>query len=106
MDDVEARVELWREQVESEPDNELSRFSLAQAYYQAKAWGEALQQYEAALRLKPEWMVPMIQRGQCLVRLGRLDEAKEALRQGRALAVAQGHEEPQQEIDEILADLE
>jgi len=99
------RVEMWRQQVEDDPENELARFSFAQALYAEKRWEEALAQYGEALARKPDWMVVVIQRGQCLIRLGRIAEAKAALEAGRALAVAQGHQGPQEEIDQILEEL-
>lgn len=99
------RVEMWKAQVAEDPDNELSRFSLAQALYAEKLWAEALEQYEAALARKQDWMVAVIQRGQCLIRLGRAAEAKEALLAGKQLAMTQGHKGPQEEIDQILEDL-
>lgn len=99
------RVDMWREQVAEDPENELSRFSLAQALFAEKLWAEALDEYEAALARKPDWMFAVIQRGQCLIRLGRTAEAKESLLAGRRLAVAQGHQGPQEEIDQILEDL-
>lgn len=99
------RIDLWKEQVAEDPDNELARFSLAQAYFQEKEWGNALAEYEAALAKKPDWMMATIQRGQCLIKLGRIAEAKAALLAGRELAVKQNHKDPQQEIDEILEDL-
>lgn len=99
------RVEMWQQQVAEDPDNELSRFSLAQALFAEKRWEEALLQYEEALGRKPDWMMAVIQKGQCLIRLGRVPEARAALAEGRALAVAQGHKGPQEEIDQILEDL-
>ena len=99
------RVEMWKAEVAEDPENELSRFSLAQTLYAEKLWAEALEQYEAALARKSDWMIAVIQRGQCLIRLGRTAEAKEALSAGKRLAAAQGHTGPQEEIDQILEDL-
>ncbi len=99
------RVDMWKQQVDDDPGNELARFSLARAYFDDKDWDSARVQLEKALELKPDWMMATILRGQCLIKLGRIDEAKAALRAGRDLAVAQGHKGPQEEIDEILAEL-
>lgn len=99
------RIEMWKQQVAEDPGNELSRFSLAQAYFAAKAWEEALAQYQAAMGLKPGWMMATIQSGYCLKNLGRIEEAKEMFRQGRELAIAQHHKEPKAEMDEVLEEL-
>ncbi|MFN7976468.1 MAG: CDC27 family protein [Acidobacteriota bacterium] len=99
------KIDLWKEQVAEDPENELARFSLAQAYFAEKDWGNALSQYEEALARKPDWMMATILRGQCLIKLGRIDEAKATLLEGRALAVKQNHKDPQMEIDEILEEL-
>lgn len=100
------RTEMWRQQVAEDPNNELSRFSLAQALFADRDWEGALSEYEAALALKDDWMMAVIQKGRCLINLGREDEAREALERGRQLAIAQNHQSPQEEIDELLEDLD
>ena len=46
-----------------------------------------------------------ILRARCLIRLGRIDEARPLLATGRRHSLAQHHEAPVEEIDEILAEL-
>lgn len=91
--------------VEKDPDNKLHRFALAQALYQ----GGELERAEAAfgdcLERDPEWMVAAIKRGRCLVELARWDDARRWLDRGAELAQAQNHEEPFEEIRELMDQL-
>ncbi len=100
-----AKVARWRELVAREPDNPLHNFALAQALLAAGDWAGAEAAFGRCLELNPGWMVAAIKRGRCLIALKRWDEARAALERGADLATAQGHEEPFQEIRELLDQL-
>lgn len=91
--------------VARQPDNELFRFSLAQALLAENKPAEALDHLVACATKKPEWMMPRILLGKTLLGLGRKAEAKPWLEQALQLAIAQNHDDPAQELKAILQDL-
>jgi len=97
------RIARFRALAESNPDNPLHRFALAQACLSAGDWPGAEAAYAQCLRIKPDWMVAAIKRARCLIELQRWDEARASLDLGADLATRQGHDEPWGEIRELMA---
>lgn len=91
--------------VARQPDNEMFRFSLAQALLDEGRPAEAVPHLEYCVSRKADWMVARIRLGQALVRLGRKDEARPWLEAALQLAVAQQHEDPERELRAMLAEL-
>ena len=87
------------------PENELARFSLGKAYFDAGDFVRAQEQFEIALAKKSDWMVVQILIGKCDLALGRKAAAKIAFTRARDLALAQNHEGPLAEMNELLRDL-
>lgn len=91
--------------VAAQPGNPMFRFSLAQALLREQRPAEAVTQLETCARARADWMMPRILLGKTLLHLGRRAEARPWLEAALALAVAQDHEEPAQELRALLADL-
>jgi predicted Zn-dependent protease len=91
--------------VAQQPDNELFRFSLAQALLAEDRPAEALEHLEFCARKKADWMVARILLGKSLAGLGRRAEARPWLEQALQLAIDQQHEDPERELRALLADL-
>ncbi len=91
--------------VARQPDNELFRFSLAQALLAENRPADALEHLQVCAHKKGDWMMPRILLGKALVGLGRRPEAKPWLEQALQLAIAQNHEDPERELRAILTDL-
>ncbi len=91
--------------VAAQPDNELFRFSLAQALLGEGRPAEALAHLETCAARKPDWMMPRILLGQALAGLGRKSEARPWLEAALQLAVAQEHDDPARELRALLAEL-
>lgn len=104
-DALQAKIDRFGQMVAKHPDNELARFSLGSALFEAGRFADAEPHFKRALELKGDWVVAYILRARCLIRLGRADEAKPLLATGRKHSIAQHHESPVEEIDEILAEL-
>jgi predicted Zn-dependent protease len=100
-DRITQALELWRKF----PDNDLSRFNLAQAYVDAGDFPSAIDHLCALCDKKPDWMVVHIQLGKCLLALGRSAEAKPTLEHALHLAIAQHHDGPREELTELLKSL-
>jgi predicted Zn-dependent protease len=91
--------------VARQPDNELFRFSLAQALAEEGRGAEAVPHFEFCVQKKSDWMMPRILLGKLLLQLGRRAEGKPALEDALRLAVEQQHEDPERELKALLADL-
>ncbi|MDQ5978026.1 MAG: hypothetical protein QG602_998 [Verrucomicrobiota bacterium] len=91
--------------VAKQPDNELFRFSLAQALLAENRPADALEHLEFCARRKADWMMPRILLGKALAGLNRRREAKPWLEEALNLAVDQTHEDPERELRALLKDL-
>ncbi len=100
-----SRLEQFQALAARQPENQLFRFSLAQALEAESRAEEALEHYRFCVAAKADWMMPRILLGKVLLRLGRREEAGTVLREALELAVAQHHEDPERELRALLADL-
>ncbi len=87
------------------PDNELARYSLAQAYFDAGDYKNATEHLRPLCAKKPGWMVVHILLGKCLLHLGERTEARTILEHALTLAVEQHHDGPREELIELLGTL-
>ena len=87
------------------PQNELARFSLGKALFDAGEFARAQEHLAVALAKKPDWMVVQILIGKCELAAGHQAGAKAAFERALQLAVAQHHEGPQAEMEQALAEL-
>jgi hypothetical protein len=100
-----SRVEQFQALAGRQPDNELFRFSLAQALVADHRAAEAVAHYEFCVAKKADWMMPRILLGKVQLELGRHAEAKPLFQDALRLAVEQHHEDPERELRALLADL-
>src|SRR5690606_28393969 len=91
--------------VAQQPNNELFRFSLAQALLDEGQPAEAIPHLEFCAAAKRDWMMARILWGKALVAVGRQAEARPVLKDALQLAVEQHHETPEAELRALLADL-
>jgi predicted Zn-dependent protease len=98
-----SRVPQFAALVERQPDNELFRFSLAQALVADGRVADAVPHYECCVAKKIDWMMPRILLGKSLLQLGRIAEARPLLEAALRLAIDQRHEEPEHELRALLA---
>ena len=99
------RSEQFAALVARQPDNELFRFSLAQALLAESQPAQAIEHLGVCAGKKTDWMMPRILLGKALLGLGRRAEAKPWLEEALRLAVAQDHDDPAQELRAMLAEL-
>jgi len=99
------RIAKARELWQRFPDNDLSRFNLAQAYCDANEFANAIEHLRALCDKKPDWMVVHIQLGKALIALDRSPEAKPIFEHALQLAIAQHHDSPREELVELLKTL-
>lgn len=91
--------------LEKNPKNELARFSLAKAWFDAGRFNEAKPHFEQALQAKPDWMMAQILLGKCWLELGDKSQARQAFERGLKMAIDQHHEGPQAEMEALLSEL-
>jgi predicted Zn-dependent protease len=101
-----SRVAQFQTLVERQPENEMFRFSLAQALVADGRLEEAVTHYTACIAKKPDWMMARIYLGKLLLQLGHRAEARPMLEEALRLAAAQNHEDPERELRALLADLQ
>jgi predicted Zn-dependent protease len=97
-----ARSELFRAHVSADPANALFRFSLGQELLKEGAPAEAAEHLRRAAEAKADWMMPRVLLGKALTAVGDHAGARAAWTDALALAVAQGHEEPEAELRALL----
>lgn len=99
------RSDLFRPLVAQDPANPLFRFSLGQELLKESAAAAALEHLQLAAASKADWMMPRILLGKAHLALGDRVAARKAFDDALRLAVAQGHEEPEEELRALLATL-
>ena len=100
-DRINKALELWKKF----PDNDLSRFNLSQAYFDAADFANAIEHLRALCAKKPDWMVVHIQLGKSLLAVGETQSARPILEHALQLAIAQHHDTPREELEELLKTL-
>jgi predicted Zn-dependent protease len=98
-----ARSQHFSGLVARQPDNELFRFSLAQALLSEDRQANAVEHLQFCANKKSDWMMPRILLAKSLLHLGRRDEARPWLEEALRLAVEQDHEDPEAELRALLA---
>lgn len=102
MNDAIAR---HQKMVDQFPQNELARFSLGKALFDAQQFASAKEHFSVAITKKPDWMVVQILIGKCDLALGDKSTARTAFQRALQLAIDQHHEGPQMEMEQALAEL-
>lgn len=99
------RSEQFAALVAKQPENELFRFSLAQALLAEQRPADAIEHLTYCAERKADWMMARILLGKALIAAGRHAEARPWLEAALQLAVDQHHEDPERELRELLRDL-
>jgi predicted Zn-dependent protease len=100
-----SRSQQFAALVAKQPENELFRFSLAQALLAEQRPAEAIEHLSICAQRKADWMMARILLGEALAGLGRRAEARSWLEQALQLAIEQHHEDPERELRELLKEL-
>jgi predicted Zn-dependent protease len=101
-----ARTDQFQGLVERNPENELFRFSLAQALEAEGRNHEAEPHYQFCVARKADWMMPRILLGKLYLATGRTAEARGLLHDALRLAIEQNHETPEAELRGLLETLD
>lgn len=99
------QVQRFQDLVSKNPNNELFRFSLAQAYIQESRHEDAIEQLSFCTEKKPDWMMAEILKAKSLLAIKRPEAAKPILERALQLAIEQHHETPEAEVRQLIASL-
>ena len=99
------KLDTFRAMVRSNPDNVLARFGLANEAMKAGEWEEAREQLEAYLGRHDDEGNGYGRLAEALVRLERVDDARDALRRGIEASLRYGHPSMATEFEERLEEL-
>jgi E3 SUMO-protein ligase RanBP2 len=102
---AEARIEIFRKMLNDDPNNTAVRFGLANELLKLERFEEAVGELKTYLSQADDQGNAYGKLAQALERLGRIDEAREAYRQGVAAANKHGHPGMAQDFEMALADL-
>lgn len=99
-------IQELTKKVREKPENILLQFSLGQALFEKGQYADAIAPLQTCAEKKGDWMMARILLGKAYLQLQKPAEAKACLEQALPLAIDQQHEDPEQEIREILHSLE
>jgi tetratricopeptide (TPR) repeat protein len=102
MSQLAERIAQFRKMASDDPDNELGHFRLAQLLMEDKQFDEAVKSFQRTLELSPQFSKSYQLLGNCLVQLGRKDEAVDLLRKGYQVADERGDNIPREEMGKML----
>ncbi|PTY06862.1 molecular chaperone DnaJ [Opitutaceae bacterium EW11] len=104
MSGGEKRSDTFAPLVARQPDNELFRFSYAQALVAEHRLVDAAEHFHFCVTKKPDWLIARMSLGKIYLDLGKRAEARIQFQEALKLAVDQKHEGPEQELRAILDD--
>ncbi len=102
---MSARLDSFRAMMAKNPDNALARFGVATEALKEGLYEEAVEHFRIYLAMHDDEGNAYLRLAEALERLGRVDEAREALRQGMATAQRHGHPGMAAEMEERLESL-
>ena len=102
----DARLATFRAMVARSPDNVLARFGLANEAAKAGLLEEALENYRAYLASYDDEGNGWARVAEILEKMGRVDEAKDALRKGIEASHRFGHGSMMADLESKLDDLD
>ena len=86
-----SRIETFKQMLESDPDNALVRFGLANEYLKAEQYTEAIAALDDYLRRADDEGAAYGMLARALEKVGRRDDARRALERGIEAAAKHGH---------------
>lgn len=98
-------LQSLRQRVADRPDNLLAQFSFGQALFEEGLFAEAIAPLQCCAEKRGDWMLARVLLGKCYRELHQPEEARACFRQALDLAVTQHHDDPAEELRQILAEM-
>ena len=99
------RIEKIQALLEKEPDDAFLNFGLAMEFVKAGRTEDALTAFDRTLSIDPNYSAAHFHKGNTLISLGRLEDARTVLENGVEVTKKNGDPHAQREIQELLAGL-
>ncbi|MGC9200120.1 MAG: tetratricopeptide repeat protein [Acidobacteriaceae bacterium] len=96
---------MLREILEQNPKDAFARYGLAMAHAAEGRTDEALREYDVTLEQNPDYVPAFQMSAQLLLRMGRLEEARERLQAGLAACERTQNAHAESEMREMLEQL-
>lgn len=96
------RIHKIRTMLEREPQDAFLNFGLAMELIKEGDLIDALKAFDLVMELDPKYSAAHYHKGNTLISLERLDEAKQTLENGVQIAKAAGDSHAQREMQELL----
>ena len=96
------RLEILKSMVEQNPTDSFARYGLAMEYRNSGDLEAAMGEFRALMAANPDYSPAYFHGGQTLERLGRIDEAREAYRQGVEVTTRTGDQHARSEMQGAL----
>lgn len=106
MTQQDERITRFEHKVIEQPENELHRFSLGKALFDAGRYPEAERHLRVALGKRQDWMVVVMLLGQCAQQRDDKALARSFYEKALKLAIDQHHEGPEADARAALAALD
>ena len=91
--------------VQSNPENAMFRFSYGEALFAENKFEDCIEHLRFCVADKNDWMLPHILLGKALIAINQKKEAIHYLERALNLAKEQKHEDPEAEVQALLAEL-
>jgi len=102
----EWKIEQLKQILELDPNDDVARFGLGNAYLETDRYEEAVQEFETVIRLKPDYTAAYRGLGKALEKAGRTEEAKAAYYKGIEVGQRTGDLQTKKEMEVFLKRLE
>lgn len=99
-------VEELLELLQDDPDDYMLHYGLGMEYLRAERLSEAVESFEQAIRLQPDYSVAYRELARSLLRLNRPDRARPILVKGKEVAVAKSDLQVIKDIEKLLRELD
>lgn len=100
--ELQARIDKFTALKAKFPTSEMPCWTLATTFEDVERYEEAIVEFQACVKLRPDYCVAFLHMGSCLIEIERYDAAIEALETARRLAVEQDHDEPRLKADALI----
>ena len=97
------RVEILKQMVSQDPNNNFARYGLAMEYANSGQTGEAVAEFRAVLQHDDSYAAAYYHGGQALEKLGDLDEARALYEKGIEATTRKGDLHTRAEIEAALS---
>ena len=101
-----SRITALQDMLTREPNDATTHYMLGNEYFKAQMYDQAVATFRRYLALADDEGAVYRMLAQSLLRLGRLDEARQAYRDGLAAATRHGHQPMIEDYTQALKDLD